>query len=127
MDNSNISKIGTLEEEDQSPPSPTSTDFEIISNYEDDIISISSSHENFDESIDESSDEESDSDDENPVELLNDSDFLYSDSDDNQTIYDGDLPKSSRKSTSSDFLSDSNSFDNVQISGLCEPHNPNDW
>ncbi|CAG8714028.1 17210_t:CDS:2 [Dentiscutata erythropus] len=122
MDNSNISKIDTLEEEDQSPPSPTSTDFEIISNYEDDIISISSSHENFDES----SDEESDSDDENPVELLNDSDFLYSDSDDNQTIYDGDLPRkstSSEQQRSSDFLSDSNSFDNA----LCESHNPNDW
>ncbi|RIB18361.1 hypothetical protein C2G38_1355376 [Gigaspora rosea] len=128
MDNSNISKIDNLEEDRSS--SPTSTDFEIISNYEDDIISISSSYDNYDESIDESSDEESDSDDENPIELLNDSDFLYSDSDDNQTIYDGDLPQISINSTSSeqqrssDFLADS---DNVQMSGTCESHKTNDW
>ncbi|KAF0521904.1 kinase-like protein [Gigaspora margarita] len=132
MDNSNISEIDNLEK-DRSP-SPTSTDFEIISNYEDDIISISSSYENYDESIDESFDEESDSDDENPIELLNDSDFLYSDSDDgNQTIYDGDLPQITIKSTSSeqqrssDYLVDSNSFGNVQMSGICESHKTNDW
>ncbi|CAG8507472.1 1647_t:CDS:2, partial [Racocetra fulgida] len=132
MNNSNISGIDTLEDDDQSSSSPIS-DFEIISNCEDDIISISSSHENYDESADELPNEESDSDDENPIELLNDSDFLYSDSDDNQTIYDGDNLGSSRRSASSeqkrssDFLSDSNSIDNVQVSGICESHDSNSW
>ncbi|CAG8806084.1 22050_t:CDS:2, partial [Racocetra persica] len=133
MNNSNISRIDTLEEDDDQSSSSPISDFEIISNCEDDIISISSSHENCDESADELPDEESESDDENPIELLNDSDFLYSDSDDNQTIYDGDNLRSSRRSTSSeqkrssDFLSDSNSIDNVQVSGICESHDSNNW
>ncbi|CAG8462064.1 7411_t:CDS:2, partial [Cetraspora pellucida] len=131
MNNSNISKIDTLEDDDQSPSSPIS-DFEIISNCDDDVISISSSHEIYDESADELSDEESGSDDDNPIELLNDSDFFYSDSDDNQTIYDGDNPRSSRRSTSSkqqrssDLLSDSSSID-VQVSGRCRSHDSNNW
>ncbi|CAG8471873.1 15733_t:CDS:2 [Cetraspora pellucida] len=129
MNNLNISRIDTLEDDDQSSSSPIS-DFEIISNCDDDVISISSSHEIYDESAD---DEESGSDDDNPIELLNDSDFFYSDSDDNQTIYDGDNPRSSRRSTSSkqqrssDLLSDSSSIDIVQISGRCGSHDSNNW